>query len=218
MVDPQTEDLTLTSGFESEPRLSPCSPPMERAPEYTLHAPPGIHDMEDMDSLAAHNDREDSTPIQSHNPEHLAFTSPSIAHVDIPPILGNGGPLLRRKKDGGSFLNIIPPSIITSRLTNDRLPAGKHVWIMSPQRGNTVVGQGKSGVGWKSKSKLGTLCSPGQQWVHVYRTFAAQVPFMYPPHEGSSGILEDALPPACGKHKPIKWECKFMVSYALTKP
>lgn len=100
-----------------------------------------------MDNFAPQDVRHDSALRHILGDECLGFTFPSVTHDDIPLSHSNGGPQLRRKKDGGSFLNIIPPSMITSCLTNDPLPAGKHVWIMSPEQGNVVVGHGKSGVG-----------------------------------------------------------------------
>lgn len=66
------------------------------------------------------------------------------------------GPQLRKKQDVTPAARMIPPEILTPPFTNDPLPASKTVWILHPNHNNIVVEQGKSGVGWKSKSKLGS--------------------------------------------------------------
>jgi hypothetical protein len=73
------------------------------------------------------------------------------------------GPTLWQTREHLNASRITPPTTAIPRLVSDPLPAGKFVWILHPCHGDIVVAQGKTGVGWKSKSKLGTHCIPGQQ-------------------------------------------------------
>lgn len=89
---------------------------------------------------------------------------------------------------------------------------------MHPLHGNVCVAQGKSGTGWKSKSKLGGLCKEGEQWLQVFQVFVSNVQQMHPISGDGLVPLIDALPPASGKHKFIKWDCKYLIAFQLPKP
>lgn len=111
-----------------------------------------------------------------------------------------------------------PPAILTRRLTHDPLPANKTVWILHPSLNNVVVAQGKSGVGWKSKSKLGALCKLGEQWLQVHRIFLEDGTHMCEDEGGELKPLSNALPPSSGKHKYVKWESRYLVSFQVSNP
>jgi hypothetical protein len=125
----------------------------------------------------------------------------------------SSGPVLRNKREIPSTLRIIPPSVIVPRVVNNPLPASKLIWILYPRHGNTAIAQGKSGVGWKLKSKLGGMCGLGMQWIFVHRTIVHNVKSMYLPN--SNAKLEDVLPPTSGKHKMIQWDYRYIVSFSM---
>lgn len=111
-----------------------------------------------------------------------------------------------------------PPAILTPRLTLNPLPASKTVWVLHPNHENIVVAQGKSGVGWKSKSKLGALCKQGEQWVQIHRVFVEDTVHMCEDEAGEWKLLGNALPPSSGKHKMVKWESRYLVGFQVPHP
>lgn len=103
--------------------------------------------------------------------------------------------------------------MITPRLTSDPVPANKFVWILHPRHLNIVVAQGKSGVAWKSKSKLAADCEVGEQLVQVHRVFVKKVEAMCVARGDNPITLDDALPPSSGKDKFVKWDTQYLVVF-----
>lgn len=107
--------------------------------------------------------------------------------------------------------------MITPRLTCDPVPANKFVLILHPSYENIVVAQGKSGVAWKSKSKLAAECVVGEQLVQVHRIFVKKVELMGVARGDELKTLDDALPPSIGKHKFVKWDSQHLVVFSPTQ-
>lgn len=202
---------------------------IESAPE-TMEAPPSV----EPDACWTTGDFSNSVPPSSpegisadqhglRSPQQGQAAQPckgiliesTSSQMTIPHVEEHIGPNLRKKKNHVNASLMTPPAVITPRLTNDPVPANKYVWILHPYHENIVVAQGKSGVAWKSKSKLATDCVIGEQLVQVHRVFVKKVDAMcYIPGDEFK-TLDDALPPSTGKHKFLKWDTRHLVTFSV---
>lgn len=134
-------------------------------------------------------------------------TCPSLSQVEEVEVAA-GGPMLRKKRHILGATNIVPPAFITPRLTADAVAANKPIWILHPEHGDTAVAQGKSGISWKSKTKMGAMCANGEQWIFVHRVLKSNVQVLFGGNCDGVQTLESALPPSSGKHECIKWSSR----------
>lgn len=146
--------------------------------------------------------------------EILTGLFPSLSRLDEAHA-AMGGPTLRKKRQITGASSIVPPAFITPRLTTDPLAANKPIWILHPQYGERAVAQGKSGISWKSKTKMGTMCATGEQWIFVHRILIVDVPVLHGSASDGPQTLECALPPTTGKHHCIKWSSRYCVQFKI---
>lgn len=103
--------------------------------------------------------------------------------------------------------------MMTPRRSNEPVPANKFVWLLHPCYENSVVAQGKSGVSWKSKSKLAANLTIGEQLVQVHRVFMKNVPALCHVTGDPFKIVEDALPTPNGRNKYLIWDTRFLATF-----
>lgn len=177
-------------------------------------------DQNDAGEDAVHNPSRDfqvPSPLQHVSTVDICIQNPlsvPCSKMFPPSVQDQSGPNLRRKRENLNANLMTPPSMITPRLTNDPIPANKFCWILHPCHENLVVAQGKSGVAWKSKSKLAADCVISEQLVQVHRTFVKEVEAMCFVTRDEFKTLDDALPPSSGKHKFMKWDTRHLVMFS----
>lgn len=120
---------------------------------------------------------------------------------------------IRKSRENQFATRTTPPAMITPRLTNEPVPANKFVWVLHPDYENAVVAQGRSGVAWKSKSKLAAGLCIGEQLVQIHRVFTKNVPALCNVAGNELKMLEDGLPPSCGRHKFLRWDTRFLAAF-----
>lgn len=91
------------------------------------------------------------------------------------------------------------------RLTRDAIAANSFCYILHPDRGDTIVAEGRTGGSWKSPNhKFGSLCAEGEQMVQIHKIIIPiddRQPFT---------LLDHALVKPLGSSVYIKWHSRLI--------
>ncbi|KAG0575076.1 hypothetical protein KC19_VG316000 [Ceratodon purpureus] len=86
------------------------------------------------------------------------------------------------------------PLTLTPRITKQLVAAICLVFILHPDHGGNIVGEGRTGGSWKAQSRMmGSLCSEGEQMVQVHKVLIPNVPLVFVETRQPFTLLDHAI-------------------------
>ncbi|KAG0554595.1 hypothetical protein KC19_12G103400 [Ceratodon purpureus] len=99
------------------------------------------------------------------------------------------------------------------RFTSHALAANSLCYILHPDHGNTVVGEGRTGGSWKCRSgKYGSLCSEGEQMLQIHKLIKTGLPLVFVEGRQPFTTMDQALVKPSGSSVYVKWLTRLLWS------
>ena len=97
------------------------------------------------------------------------------------------------------------------RLSSNPLAANCFCYVQHPEKGDTIVAEGRTGGSWKSHSaKFGKFCSEGEQMVQIHKILVPNLPLIFVEDRQPFTLLEHALVKPSGSSVYIKWHSRLL--------
>ncbi|KAG0619255.1 hypothetical protein M758_4G126200 [Ceratodon purpureus] len=128
------------------------------------------------------------------------------------------GVATRRMTSQGEPVPDRPPRLrleltLQPRFTSHALAANSLCYILHPDHGNTVVGEGRTGGSWKCRSgKYGLLCSEGEQMLQIHRVIKTGLPLIFVEERQPFTTMDQAVVKPSGSSVYVKWQTRLLWS------
>lgn len=101
----------------------------------------------------------------------------------------------------------------------DAIACTRACWILHPDAGDNIVGEGRAGGSWKCPTqKFGHLCSFGDQMVQVHRVFYGEHRLLHCEDRNRAfSTLSDAVVKPKYSNVYIKWDSRFLIAKPTKK-
>ena len=99
------------------------------------------------------------------------------------------------------------------RFTSHALAANSLCYILHPDHGNTVIGEGQTGGSWKCRSgKFGNLCSEGEQMLQIHKVIKTGLPLIFHEQRQPFTTMDQAIVKPSGSSIYVKWQTRLLWS------
>ena len=104
------------------------------------------------------------------------------------------------------------------RICDGALVANCLCYVLHPDKGDTIVAEGRTGGSWKSpKQKFGNLCCDGEQMVQLHKIMSPNLPLIFIEDRQPFTLMEHALVKPSGSSVYVKWHSRLLVKKPKTQ-